>query len=84
MHHPLQVKFIHFYFALISPLLPSLAVYSAHKNFYSPVNSKRKNQNEKEVEPPEMFFVHLNAQTRLQAYRWGKRHDPVLSRNERM
>jgi pimeloyl-ACP methyl ester carboxylesterase len=78
MHHPLQVKLIRFYFALVSPLLPSLAVYSAHKLFHSPVNSKRKNQNEKEVQPPEKFFVYLDEETRLQAFRWGQKHNPIV------
>jgi pimeloyl-ACP methyl ester carboxylesterase len=78
MHHPLQVKLIRLYFALVSPLLPSLAVHSAHKLFHSPVNSKRKNQSEKKVAAPERFFVHLDDETRLQAFRWGKQHDPVV------
>jgi len=78
MHHPLQVKLIRLYFALVSPLLPSLAVHSAHRLFHSPVNSKRKNQNEIEIEAPEKFFIHLNDETRLQGYRWGKRRDPVV------
>ena len=78
MHHPLQVKLIRFYFALVSPLLPALAVYSAHRLFHSPVNSKRKNQNEKQIVTPEKFFIHLDDKTRLQAYRWGRQQDPAV------
>ena len=78
MHHPLQVKLIRFYFALVTPLLPSLAVYSAHRLFHSPVNSKRKNQNEKEVAAPEKFYVHLDNQTKLQTYRWGEKYNPAV------
>jgi len=78
MHHPLQVKLIRFYFAIVSPLLPSFAVYSAHKLFHYPVNSKRKNQNEKEIEAPERFFIHLDDKTRLQAYRWGEKQHPII------
>lgn len=78
MHHPLQVKLIRFYFAIVSPLLPSLAVYSAHRLFHSPVNSKRKNLNEKQIVAPEKFFIHLDDETRLQAYRWGKENDPAV------
>lgn len=78
MHHTLQVKLIRFYFALVSPILPSLAVYSAHRLFHSPVNSKRKNQNEIEVEAPKKFFVYLDDETKLQAYRWGKEYNPTV------
>jgi len=78
MHHPLQVKLIRFYFALVSPLLPSLAVYSAHRLFHSPVNSKRKNEKEKEIVAPEKFFIHIDEERRLQAYRWGKQDDPAV------
>lgn len=78
MHHPLKVKLIRLYFTLISALFPSLAVYSAHRLFHFPVNSKRKNKEEKEVETPEKFFVRLDDETRLQAYRWGKKSDPAV------
>lgn len=78
MHHPLQVKLIRLYFSVVSPIFPSLAVYSAHKLFHSPVNSNRKNKNEKDVEIPEKFFIHLDNETKLQAYSWGEKHNPAV------
>ena len=79
MHHPLQVKLIRFYFWLVSALFPKLAVYSAHRLFHYPINSKRKNRNALPLPTPERFDIPLYENMRLQGYRWGdKSHPKVL------
>lgn len=54
MHHPLLLKFIRIYFFIVSYISPTLASKSAHRLFHFPINSKRKNYNEKFIEAPEM------------------------------
>lgn len=78
MHHPLQLTFIRGYFKVVSRLFPSLAVLSAHKIFHHPVNTKRKNANEKPLPTPEKYNIVLNEHTTLQAYRWGDKGNPIV------
>jgi len=78
MHHPLQVKLIHFYFGLVSSLFPKLAVYSAHRLFHYPVNSKRKNHNALPIPAPELFDIPLYDGVTLQGYRWGDTEHPKV------
>jgi len=78
MHHPLLLKLIRLYFLILSYLSPTLAAKSAHKLFHFPINSKRKNFNEKKIEAPEKFTIAFNKKINLQAYRWGKKEDPIV------
>lgn len=79
MHHPLQVKLIRFYFWLVSRLAPKLAVYSAHRLFHYPINTKRKNRHALPLPNPELFDIPLYEDIVLQGYRWGdKAHPKVL------
>ena len=78
MHHPLQIKLIRLYFAIVSYLFPSLAVYSAHRLFHYPVNSKRKNRNEVPLPAPEKFDIPLYKNEKLQGYRWGAKENPIV------
>jgi len=78
MHSDLQLKFIRFYFAVTSFLFPSLAVYSAHKLFHYPVNSTRKNHNERTLPKSEHFDIPLYEGITLQGYQWGKKSDPKV------
>ena len=78
MHSDLQLKFIRFYFAIISVLFPSLAVYSAHTLFHYPVNSKRKNRNERSLPAFEHFDIPLYKDVTLQGYKWGKISAPKV------
>ncbi|AKF25016.1 hypothetical protein YH65_06130 [Sulfurovum lithotrophicum] len=79
MHHPLKVKLIRAYFAIVSYLFPALAVLSAYRLFHHPVNTKRKNAKEKKVPAPQRFIIKVDEKIQLQAYRWGEAdHPPVL------
>jgi len=78
MHSPLQVKLIRFYFRLVAPLFPKLAVYSAHKLFHYPVNSKRKNRNELPLPTPKLFDIPLYKDVTLQGYSWGEVNHPKV------
>ena len=78
MHSDLQLKFIRFYFAVVSRLSSSLAVYSAHKLFHYPVNTKRKNRNEVLLPCAEKFTIPLYDNMRLQGYRWGDPEHPKV------
>jgi len=78
MHSDLQLKFIRFYFTVVSSLFPALAVYSAHKLFHYPVNSKRKNRNERTLPKSEHFDIPLYEGVTLQGYKWGKVSDPKV------
>lgn len=78
MHHPLQVKLIRFYFGIVERLFPSLAVYSAHRLFHYPVNSKRKNRNALPLPTPELFDIALYDGVDLQGYRWGDVSHPKV------
>lgn len=78
MHSRWQLTFIRFYFSLISLLSPSFAVYSAHKLFHYPLNTKRKNRNEVPLPEAETFDITLYDDWILQGYRWGKRKDPQV------
>jgi len=78
MHHPLQLKLIRFYFGAVSNLFPSLAVYSAHKLFHTPVNSKRKNRNELTLPKAQKFDIPLYKNIPLQGYRWGEKSHPKV------
>lgn len=78
MHTPLQLKLIRLYFSVVSQLSPSLAVRSAHKLFHTPVNSKRKNRNEINLPPADLFNIPLYDDLTLQGYRWGKSSHPKV------
>jgi len=78
MHHPLQVKLIRFYFWLVSHIAPRLAVYSAHRLFHYPINSKRKNRNALALPSPELFSIPLYDGVKLQGYRWGEAQHPKV------
>lgn len=78
MHHPIQLKLIRIYFSIVSRLFPSLAVISAHRIFHYPVNSKRKNRNEKSLPQPQKFNIPLYENITLQGYRWGKEDHPIV------
>jgi len=78
MHHPLQVKLIRLYFWLVSRIAPSLAVYSAHRLFHYPINSKRKNRNALPLPTPELFNIPLYEGITLQGYRWGAKNHPKV------
>jgi len=55
-----------------------LGVYSAHKLFHYPVNTKRKNKNALPLPTPELFNIPLYDNVTLQGYRWGKETDPKV------
>ena len=78
MHSNFQLKLIRFYFALVSRISPDLSVYSAHKLFHYPVNTKRKNKYERSLPKPEYFDIPLYNKLTLQGYRWGKVSDPKV------
>lgn len=78
MHHPLQLKLIRFYFTLVSHLFPSLAVYSAHRLFHYPINSKRKNRNEIILPTAKEFDIPLYEDVTLQGYRRGDENLPIV------
>ena len=78
MHHPLQLKLIRLYFSIVSPLMPTLAVRSAHSLFHYPINSKRKNKNEIPLPPAEKFDIPLYDDLILQGYRWGETSHPKV------
>lgn len=78
MHHPLQLKLIRFYFAMVSHWFPSLAVYSAHRLFHYPINSKRKNRNEITLPKAKKFDIPLYEDVTLQGYRWGNESHPIV------
>jgi pimeloyl-ACP methyl ester carboxylesterase len=78
MHHPLQIKLIRLYFGLVTPLFPKLAIYSAHRLFHYPINSKRKNRNALPLPTPELFDIPLYESVTLQGYRWGEANHPKV------
>jgi len=78
MHSTLQVTLIRFYFWFVSHIAPSLAVYSAHRLFHYPINSKRKNRNELPLPTPELFNIPLYEGITLQGYRWGDKTHPTV------
>ena len=78
MHHPLQLKLIRIYFSVVSRLFSSLAVFSAHKLFHYPINSKRKNRNEITLPPAHKFDIPLYDNITLQGYRWGETSHPKV------
>ena len=78
MHTPLQLKLIRFYFTVVSHLSPSLAVRSTHRLFHTPVNSKRKNSNEKVLPAAYHFNIPLYDGINLQGYRWGEPTRPKV------
>jgi len=79
MHSSLQIKLIRLYFQIVSRLFPAWAVYSAHRLFHYPINSKRKNRNELPLPKPERFKIKLYENIALQAYKWGEsKHPKVL------
>jgi len=78
MHSPLQLKLIRFYFAILSPLFPKLAIRSAHRLFHYPINSNRRYKNEKTLQSPVKFTIPLNDVNSLQAYRWGNVNKPIV------
>ncbi len=78
MHSTLQIKLIRLYFWVVSRLIPSLAVYSAHKLFHYPINSKRKNRNALPLPAPTLFTVPLYKNITLQGYRWGDATHPKV------
>lgn len=78
MHSHWQLIIIRIYFSLISLLSPSLAVYSAHKLFHYPFNTKRKNRNEIALPEAEKFNITLYDDWILQGYRWGNIEDPQV------
>ena len=73
-----MIKLSHLYFRILSKISPLWAVQSAHKFFHTPINSRRKNRNEKAVENAEKFLVPFDKNTSLQAYRWGKYGNPIV------
>jgi len=78
MHSDLQLKLIRFYFSLVSSLAPGLAVYSAHKLFHYPVNTQRKNRDERPLPKSEHFAIPLYDNVTLQGYRWGEHSKPAV------
>lgn len=78
MHGKLQVILIRLYFRIVSLIFPFLAVYSAHRLFHYPINSKRKNHNALPLPSPELFDIPLYENVNLQGYRWGKVTDPKV------
>ncbi len=78
MHSKIQLKFIHFYFWAVSHIFPSLAIYSAHRLFHYPINTKRKNRNELPLPKATLFNIMLYKDIRLQGYKWGKRNHPKI------
>lgn len=78
MHNGLQLAFIRLYFWMTSTLFPSLAVYSAHKLFHFPINTKRKNRNALTLPSPKLFNVTLYDDLTLQCYRWGEASHPKV------
>lgn len=78
MHHPLQVKLIRFYFTAVSRFFPSLAVFSAHKLFHYPIDSKRKNRNEITLPRAQKLNIALYEDAALQGYRWGEENHPIV------
>jgi len=78
MHNRLQLAFIRLYFWMTSTLFPSLAVYSAHKLFHFPINTKRKNRNALTLPSPKRFNVTLYDDLTLQCYRWGEASHPKV------
>ncbi|WP_295418891.1 alpha/beta hydrolase [Sulfurovum sp.] len=78
MHHPIQLKLIRLYFAIVSRLFPSLAVVSAHRLFHYPVNTTRKYRNELSLPKAEKFTIPLYKNVTLQGYKWGNEADPSV------
>ncbi len=78
MHNRLQRFFIRLYFCLTSHIFPKLAVYSAHRLFHYPINSKRKNRNAMPLPASELFTIALYEGIELQGYRWGEKKYPKV------
>jgi len=78
MNHPLVLKTIRLYFALLSVLSPSLSVKSAHSLFHTPLKSKRRTKEEKLLKISEQFTIDFDKHTKLQLYRWGDKNAPVI------
>jgi len=78
MHSTLQIKLIRLYFWIVSRIAPKLAVYSAHRLFHYPINSKRKNRNAVPLPAPELFTIALYEGIELQGYRWGEKEHPKV------
>ena len=78
MHNKTKRIFIHLYFKIISYLFPAFAVYSAHKLFHYPINSKRKNRNALPLPTPTLFKISLYKNITLQGYRWGDATHPKV------
>lgn len=77
MHHPFKVRLIRIYFRIVSFLFPQLAVISAHRFFHHPLNTKR-SDNKIQIPSPERFWIKVDGETQLAAYRWGSMHHPVV------
>ena len=78
MHSALQERLIRLYFKVMSKFFPKLAIYSAHKLFHYPINSKRTNRNAVPLPNPTHFKVSVYKDVQLQCYRWGKESDPKV------
>ncbi|KYJ87276.1 alpha/beta hydrolase [Sulfurovum riftiae] len=78
MYHPMQYKLIRGYFTCLNALSPDLALYSAYRLFHRPVNPKRRNRNAKPLPPAESFFVPMDDDRAIQAYRWGPKEAPAV------
>jgi len=78
MRSKLQLILIRIYFAIVSPLFPSLAVISAHRLFHYPIKTKKNNPNEKALPAAKKFTITLYENVTLQGYKWGNENHPIV------
>jgi len=78
MNHPFVLKLIRIYFYFTSALFPSLAVKSAHHLFHTPMQGKQRDAEERLAKKAEKWHIKVDSDIILQAYRWGKKEDPLV------
>jgi len=78
MIHPLVLKLIRIYFKVTSRFFPKLATKSAYRLFHMPMLTKRRESEEKLAEKADKWYIQVDEFTTLQAYRWGKKENPLV------
>jgi len=69
---------IKLFFAVSSRFVPFFAIRAAEKLFTTPFHSKRRDVEDEILERAEKFFIPMEKNRQLTAYRWGSKTDPVV------
>jgi len=69
---------IKLFFSLSSRFIPYIAMRVAEKLFTTPFHSKRRGVEDEILVRAEKFFIPMEKNRQLAAYRWGRKSDPVV------